>query len=198
MIRRPPRSTLFPYTTLFRSEAIRSARIVNADISTDYFGAFVHYGGQKYGGSNVYDYFKTIYMGARFDGLSNSNDFYRDNSRKAPNNVVCKLQDIYNKTDWASILVRSPLHFNQTAVIPEGEDVTSFRVPYRDSYSPSYEWDASIGQYKRFYNGKPYVDGDTGEQVTCSNVIVQKWEYSWYEGQSDRPKIGRASCRERV
>src|SRR2546429_5929089 len=25
MIRRPPRSTLFPYTTLFRSEALRSA-----------------------------------------------------------------------------------------------------------------------------------------------------------------------------
>src|SRR3712207_7299795 len=27
MIRRPPRSTLFPYTTLFRSEATRRARI---------------------------------------------------------------------------------------------------------------------------------------------------------------------------
>src|SRR3712207_8093957 len=26
MIRRPPRSTLFPYTTLFRSRAIRAAR----------------------------------------------------------------------------------------------------------------------------------------------------------------------------
>src|SRR2546428_8185195 len=28
MIRRPPRSTLFPYTTLFRSEALGLARIV--------------------------------------------------------------------------------------------------------------------------------------------------------------------------
>src|SRR2546430_13255081 len=27
MIRRPPRSTLFPYTTLFRSDALRRARI---------------------------------------------------------------------------------------------------------------------------------------------------------------------------
>src|SRR5258708_16180609 len=31
MIRRPPRSTLFPYTTLFRSEGIRST--VNADLT---------------------------------------------------------------------------------------------------------------------------------------------------------------------
>src|SRR2546423_8955882 len=28
MIRRPPRSTLFPYTTLFRSEASEEARVV--------------------------------------------------------------------------------------------------------------------------------------------------------------------------
>src|SRR3712207_8381755 len=31
MIRRPPRSTLFPYTTLFRSEAMKQANILIAD-----------------------------------------------------------------------------------------------------------------------------------------------------------------------
>src|ERR1022692_3534237 len=30
MIRRPPRSTLFPYTTLFRSKAVNSARCASA------------------------------------------------------------------------------------------------------------------------------------------------------------------------
>src|SRR5438874_3520193 len=29
MIRRPPRSTLFPYTTLFRSRSVFQARVVN-------------------------------------------------------------------------------------------------------------------------------------------------------------------------
>src|SRR5256885_16085997 len=33
MIRRPPRSTLFPYTTLFRSDGIRM--VVNYDVPTD-------------------------------------------------------------------------------------------------------------------------------------------------------------------
>src|SRR5436309_10037004 len=32
MIHRPPRSTLFPYTTLFRSETIRHARLAAAPI----------------------------------------------------------------------------------------------------------------------------------------------------------------------
>src|SRR2546427_5724799 len=31
MIRRPPRSTLFPYTTLFRSESIKKSERANAD-----------------------------------------------------------------------------------------------------------------------------------------------------------------------
>src|SRR6266496_3860479 len=32
MIRRPPRSTLFPYTTLFRSSPLRSAPVVGAPV----------------------------------------------------------------------------------------------------------------------------------------------------------------------
>src|SRR3712207_8589504 len=33
MIRRPPRSTLFPYTTLFRSVADRPQRVVHVDVA---------------------------------------------------------------------------------------------------------------------------------------------------------------------
>src|SRR3712207_6928243 len=49
MIRRPPRSTLFPYTTLFRSENYRSAHSIrlnydSGDASTeDLREAIVHY-----------------------------------------------------------------------------------------------------------------------------------------------------------
>src|SRR5260370_10667005 len=39
MIRRPPRSTLFPYTTLFRSEIVRRADILVAAIGR---AGFVH------------------------------------------------------------------------------------------------------------------------------------------------------------
>src|SRR5256885_9659505 len=36
MIRRPPRSTLFPYTTLFRSAEIRSHQVDDADLYFQY------------------------------------------------------------------------------------------------------------------------------------------------------------------
>src|SRR5258708_25107844 len=39
MIRRPPRSTLFPYTTLFRSSAVRSVRTRNRRASRRALGS---------------------------------------------------------------------------------------------------------------------------------------------------------------
>src|SRR5689334_24664698 len=42
MIRRPPRSTLFPYTTLFRSIVIRVGRKLDTQALNGCFGAPVH------------------------------------------------------------------------------------------------------------------------------------------------------------
>src|SRR2546430_13708981 len=42
MIRRPPRSTLFPYTTLFRSRAIEQKRFLQHDAELRAVGAELH------------------------------------------------------------------------------------------------------------------------------------------------------------
>src|SRR3712207_6973964 len=42
MIRRPPRSTLFPYTTLFRSESTPSALITGPDGGVWFTGGGIH------------------------------------------------------------------------------------------------------------------------------------------------------------
>ena len=187
------------YTAVFNDtipdmvEAIRSARIVNADIYTDYFGVFVHFGGQKYPGSNVYDHFGILRDVTRIDGISEDGGktFYRDKSRKAPNNVICILPNIMDRVDWSTVLAKSPLRFNAEYTVPEiGENVNSFRIAYRDSYTPSYQWDAASGRYLRFYGDKPFIDGATNEQVMVDNVIVQSVDYSWISGESDRPSVG--------
>src|SRR2546429_7871442 len=41
MIRRPPRSTLFPYTTLFRKRSWRSCRLTSLVIQTAFLGDVV-------------------------------------------------------------------------------------------------------------------------------------------------------------
>ena len=186
------------YTAVFNDtipekiEAIRSCRIVHADICNEYQGPFIHYGGQRYPGSDVYYTISILKgFGPDYDGIGGDRDFYRDSNRKAPNNVICNLKNLYDRTDWSAITCRSPLRFGSEYAVPaQGEAVTAFRVPYRaKSYVPGYEWDASLNKFRRLYNNKPFVDGETGEQVLVDNVIVQHVEYSWFEGQSDRPKV---------
>ena len=186
------------YTAVFNDhipeqiEPIRSCRIVHADICNEYQGAFIHYGGQRYPGSDVY-YTMSILenFGPHYDGIGGDRDFYRDKKRKSPNNVICNLKNLYDRTDWSAVTCRSPLRFRNSFKVPaQGEAVAKFSVPYRKkSYVPSYEWDESLQKYRRFYNGRPFVDGDTGEQVLVDNVIVQHVEYSWFDGKSDRPKV---------
>lgn len=190
------------YTAVFNDtipekiEAIRSTRIVNVDFYKEYDGAFIHYGAQYDEGSNAEKYLDQVRLGARYDGIKGIAGFYRDDTRKAPNNVVCKIQDLYNKTDWTNHVQKSPLKFSETGYTVKGEPVNKFGITYRaGSYEPSYVF--QNGKYHRYYNGKPYVDGWTNEQVTCDNVIVQHVEYGWYDGVSDRPKVtlfGTNSC----
>ena len=127
------------YTAVFNDtipekiEAIRSARIVHAYICHEYRGAFIHYGGQKYPGSDVY--YRMNHMedfAVRYDGIGGDHDFYRDKSRKAPNNVICNLKNLYDRTDWSTQECRSPLRFSTEFRVPEqGEAVSKFRIPYR-------------------------------------------------------------------
>lgn len=203
------------YTAVFNDtipelvEAIRSMRIVNVDIYSEYCGAMVHWGARVEPDSNAYDYFNANGFTAELDGNnhnpvqtyaspSGNGLMYRDSSRPAPNNVIGKLPEMRDMIDWSTLSCRSPLKFNEYPTIPEGgENINSFQVSYRDGYTASYQWDAAAGKYLRFYNGGAFVDGATGEQVTCDNIIVQHVEYAWFGGKSDAPKVtlyGQNSC----
>lgn len=182
------------YTAVFNDtipkeiEAIRSTRMVHVDLFKEYGGAFIHYGAQYKSGSNAEQYLEQVGYGARYDGIKGIAGFYRDSSRKAPNNVVCKLKDLYDKTDWTDVVCTSPLRFSETGYTQQGESVAEFGIEYRkSSYCPSYSF--RDGLYYRSYNGKPQKDGTTGEPLAYANVIVQRAAYSWYNGDGDRPIV---------
>ena len=192
------------YTAIFNDtlpelvEAVRSARIVNTDIYSEYMGALVHYGARVEPDSNMYDYFNANGFTVELDGNNHnsiktypgaSGLFYRDSSRAAPNNVIGKLVELHDMVDSSTVTCRSPLKFSEYPTVPAGEDVNLFQIPYRESYTPSYQWDAAQGKYLRFYNGNPFVDGNTGEQIACDNVIVQHVEQAWFGGKPDAPKV---------
>lgn len=185
------------YTAIFNDtvpeliEAVRSARIVNVDIALDWNASFVHFGGQKLAGTNVYDYMKNVGI-TRFDGMTDTTNFYRDNTRIAPYNVVARLGKLHRKTSLPdSETLTTPLKFSEDTPTVKGEDVSVFRIPYsiNNGYYPSYEYVPEEDVYYRYYNRMEFLDGAAGEHFTCDNVIVMYVDYTWYEKAVDRPIV---------
>ena len=180
------------YTCVFndtipeRIEAMRSARIFHIDLYKEWGGIFACYGFQYDDGTNA-----SIYAEENVQVLLNGNaglsGFYRDNNRKAPNNVVFELAKRYDDID-ETFPERSPFVFSDTPT-EGGETVHEFEIRYRKSYDASFVWDDGQKVYLRYYNGEPQRDGFTGEQLSFSNVIVQNADYSWYDGNGDRPVV---------
>ena len=202
------------YTAVFNDnipaevEAVRSTRIVNAMVFSEYCGAYVYYGARVVEGNSAIDFMnsksfvKAVGDRARYNGIwvgchdNNCNTegtgkFYRDGHRVAPHNVIAKLNELYELTDWSEIICKSPLNFRSAFKVPkDGEDVTAFAIDYGSrSYAPSYVWDASLNRYQRLYNNKPFTDGATGEQVYVDNVIVQHVRSSWHNNSSEGPVV---------
>lgn len=181
------------YTAVFNDtipelvEAVRSMRISNIDLYLNWGGLFVHYGKQTYSGRNAENYANQK-NATRIEGQSYS-AFKRDSSRKAPNNVYCNLQDVQNLKDYSVDQNRAtPLTFSDDSPTIRGEDASQFEIIYRsNSYQPGYIYNEEEGIYYRTYNGNPHKDGDSGEQLTCSNVILMRVATSWYNNMSDAP-----------
>ena len=180
------------YTCVFNDEipekleAIRSARIFHIDLYKEWGGIFTCFGFQYDDGTNA-----SIYAEENVQVLLNGNaglsGFYRDKDRKAPNNVVFELAERYNAIE-EEFPERSPFVFSDTPT--EGDEIVhEFEICYRKSYDASFVWDDDAKVYLRYYNGKPQMDGYTSEQLSFSNVIVQNAEYTWYDGNGDRPVV---------
>lgn len=179
-------------------EAVRSLRIMMADLYLDWGGALVHWGQQEPAATNPVMYLERLGVTTdrRFNGLTGDANFYRDSSRNAPHNVVAELQKLNDRAP-DDVEARGPLKFSADAYTAKGEDVHSFGLSYRKNCRPSYEYNADEGVYYRFYNDSEFKDGDTGEQITCSNIIVMTTAYSWYDGDGTMPLVelyGSNSC----
>jgi len=190
------------YTVVFNDqvpeeiEAVRSTRIGNVDLYKEFGGAYVHFGAQYYGGYNAGEYMDRVGVDFHFDGMTYGSGFYRDSARSAPNNVVCKLSKLRDGIDWANYTPRSPLKFSADHYTVQGERADGVDVIYRaGSYEAGFRY--VDGRYLRSYNNAPHLDGETGEQLSCANIIVQHVDYSWVNGDSAVPKIsiiGRNAC----
>src|SRR5258708_25293793 len=83
MIRRPPRSTLFPYTTLFRSQALVQNGFIDVQIGTLVINT---------GGTNILSGTYNVNPGAILRSEDHTSEL------QSPDHIVCRLLLIKNST----------------------------------------------------------------------------------------------------
>src|SRR3989441_10798870 len=96
MIRRPPRSTLFPYTTLFRSYAVIAAPNLNGDLLSDAAAAQVGGLGLAPGG-NVGDGY------AVFEATHGTAPKYAGQNKVNPGSLILSGAMMFEELGWDDV-----------------------------------------------------------------------------------------------
>ena len=163
---------------------VRSARVGHVWLWYEWRGGFLFYGGQEAKSANIIAELRTLgYKVADgaplFSGIVGANKpwkkFYaRKKGRPSPSNVdanVAAMQALFPADYEAPART-----FLFTDELPDSGDFAySIELQWKHKkYHTSFTYDEMSNTYLRYVTGEPYVDSDTGEQLSFSNVIVQR------------------------
>jgi hypothetical protein len=186
---------LFSDTIPERVGPIRSARVTHAELREEWDAGFAFYGGQDSAGTNINDVFSDTgadKKGILFSGIVGMNKpwkkyYSRVESIPSPHNVsanVLAMQSLI-PTDFKA--PSRPFLFTD-ALPKEGILAASISITQvKPEYSSSFVYDPGANCYSRYVNDQPYVDYETKEQLTFSNLIIARTSVTYYQGFKDRP-----------
>lgn len=177
---------------------VRSSRHYFLDYALESDCIYTHYGWSTYAQNDIQS------LGVNnINGLYDSAPFWRDNKIAAPHNVFTSTDKIYSyaldkkyqKTsdNWKvlnysaeAILLNTPVE-TKTEVnpetgkkekvdVPNPELLTAntVNIPYSNSTTRGYTYDATREVYLRTMNGAPHTDKTTSQQLNYKNIIIQK------------------------
>jgi hypothetical protein len=174
---------------------VRSARVTHVELREEWDAGFLYYGGQPYEGTNINDAFRETganKKGVLFSGTVGTNKAWKKYYTKVKGLPGPHDKDANVKAMQALI----PADFKApsrpylfTDDLPElGDFATNVSITLKTpEYSSSFTYDPNANVYLRYMNGEPYVDKSTGEQLSFSNLIIQRTKVTFYHGISDRP-----------
>jgi len=174
---------------------VRSARLTHVELREEWDCGFLFYGGQEYEGTNINDAFRTT--GASKKGILFSGIVGMSKPWKKYYTSVKGLPGPHDiDADVKAMQALIPADFKApsrpylfTDELPElGDIATKISITLKKpEYSSSFTYDPNANVYLRYVNGEPYADKSTGEQLSFSNLIIQRTDVTFYHGISDRP-----------
>ncbi len=155
-----------------RVGSVRSARLIDLEIPAMYDTLFAYSGASE----PIRRKIAALPFAPRaYEGVTVGEPlYYRVPEIEAPHNLFVIPANVWARA--AEDGVNDPpsnlggMAFSQTP-LPGGQTANRVTIDYgRDAVS--WQYDAASGRYRRFINGVPHVDANTGDQVTAANVVV--------------------------
>lgn len=172
--------------------SIRSARTYYLELALGHDAIFIHAGGSDeagiedaYGkisqwGVTSLDGVRGPYMSTTVEGGLMWRDPERRRNNGAVHSVVTTGEMIQKTLSAASFRTEHqegwsyPMVFAADGAPAGGADAQTITVPFSDYKTGVFTYDAQRALYLAEEYGQPYVDGNTGEQVGVTNVLVLK------------------------
>lgn len=168
---------------------IRSTRPYFVDLTREYKGIFVAYGWSP----DAKRYLKTGVV-PWINGMVDTDLYYRSSEKPAPHNAYIEWENIMTRADEKGWMdepkkVRAFKFIGQDeeedvdAEAAEGEEAEEPAIEPEDAEKLTvkyafagceFTYDPETNTYARSVYGKPYIDKETGEQITVSNILVQR------------------------
>lgn len=167
------------YTEAQRFGTMRSLRPYYLEVGLSYGAVIVHAGGSDQAYSDV----KT--KGAdNLDGVRGAGAgayYYRDQSRIAnglEHSLFIDSEDVLAYAQERGISLKSDtpydfgLSFSENAAPADGADAESLKLVFGSWKESNFAYDSAAGVYHMSQYGSKYADGDTGEVVPFTNLLV--------------------------
>lgn len=115
--------------------------------------------------------------------------FWRVDFRKAPHNLYTNIEKITTVAEQKGY--RSEGYVPEFIFLEEGEEVegesaVNITIQYASDYIVGYQYDEQAEVYKRYINGEPHIDYETGKQLTATNILVARADHRIIDSEGRR------------
>lgn len=185
---------------------VRSSRHYFLDYALENDALYAHYGWSTFAQNDI----KSLGVD-NLNGITNApNAYWRDNNIAAPHNVFTSTAKIYEQAKILKYNTKSEdwlllnYSFDEVSLAPKEDDTNNddksivankVVIPYSNSQTRSYQYDADKKVYLRFMNNKPHMDKTTREQLYYKNIIIEQVENNDLdsEGRQDLNTVSSGS-----
>ena len=173
------------YDNIPRIGSVRSCRDYFLFYANEYDAIYSHYGQAVY----ALQYLDQ-HLIDNLNGLTLGNAYYRSTDRVAPHNAYTDFSHLQAGIQSQGYSQDYKEDYNgHFQFAPEGTETTlddgvSANVVKLDNFAynhPWFEYNAETKEYSRFQFNAPHIDQNTGNQLTCENIILQYSNYVPYD-----------------